>query len=85
MINIDAQASGMCINFENTGKQLSDDEMQRLFIPFFRGENSVHKKGFGLGLSIVQRIVSLHKGTVRYTAVNERVNRFSLIFPKEKA
>ena len=85
IINIDAQASGMCINFENTGKQLSDDEMQRLFIPFFRGENSVHKKGFGLGLSIVQRIVSLHKGTVRYTAVNERVNRFSLIFPKEKA
>lgn len=84
-INIDAQTSGMCINFENTGKQLSDDEMQRLFIPFFRGENSVHKKGFGLGLSIVQRIVSLHKGNVRYTAVNERVNRFSLIFPKEKA
>lgn len=85
MINIDAQTGGMCINFENTGKQLSDDEMQRLFIPFFRGENSVHKKGFGLGLSIVQRIVSLHKGTIRYTAVNERVNRFSLIFPNEKA
>lgn len=85
IINIDAQANGMRINFENTGKQLSDDEMQRLFIPFFRGENSVHKKGFGLGLSIVQRIVSLHKGTIRYTAVNERINRFSLIFPKQKA
>ncbi len=83
MINIDAQVNGMCINFENMGKQLSDDEMQRLFIPFFRGENSVHKKGFGLGLSIVQRIVSLHKGTIRYTAVNERLNRFSLIFPKQ--
>ncbi|MCY7421934.1 MAG: HAMP domain-containing histidine kinase [Chitinophagaceae bacterium] len=85
MINIDAQKNGMRINFENNGKQLSDDEMQRLFIPFFRGENSVHKKGFGLGLSIVQRIVSLHKGTIRYTAVNERLNRFSLIFPKENA
>ena len=84
-IMIDAQANGMCINFENNGKQLSDDEMQRLFIPFFRGENSVHKKGFGLGLSIVQRIVSLHKGSIRYTAVNDRVNRFSLIFPKEKS
>lgn len=85
MINIDAQENGMCINFENLGKQLSDDEMQRLFIPFFRGENSVHKKGFGLGLSIVQRIVSLHRGTIRYTAVDERINRFSLIFPKQKA
>ena len=84
-INIDAQVSGMCINFENTGKQLTDDEMQGLFIPFFRGENSIYKKGFGLGLSIVLRIVNLHKGTIRYTAVQERVNRFSLIFPKEKA
>lgn len=84
-INIDAQSNGMKITFDNMGKQLTHDEKQRLFIPFFRGENSAHKKGYGLGLSIVQRIINLHKGIVYYTAINERLNRFSISFPRLKA
>lgn len=80
-INIDAQLTGMTITFDNTGKQLTEEEKQRLFIPFFRGQNSINKKGYGLGLSIVERIISLHKGTISYTALNPRLNRFSVSFP----
>jgi signal transduction histidine kinase len=84
-INIDAQVNGIKINFDNNGKQLSNEERQRLFIPFFRGQNSMNKKGYGLGLSIVQRIISLHRGSVYYTAVNHRLNRFSVSFPPAQA
>ena len=80
-ISIDATQTGMKINFENAGKQLSEEEKEKLFIPFFRGENSLHKKGYGLGLSIVQRIIHLHKGTVLYSSTQNNLNRFSVYFP----
>jgi signal transduction histidine kinase len=79
-IIIDAQETGITLVFENVGKQLLPDEQERLFIPFFRGENSINKKGFGLGLSIVQRIINLHKGSIRYEALAGNVNRFTVFF-----
>ena len=81
-ISIDATQNGMKINFENAGKQLSEEEKESLFIPFFRGENSLHKKGYGLGLSIVQRIIHLHKGTVFYSTTQNNLNCFSVSFPR---
>jgi signal transduction histidine kinase len=56
---IDASAKdGVTLKIDNVGKQLTADEQSRLFIPFFRGENSTFKKGYGLGLSIVVRIIN---------------------------
>ena len=80
-ISIDATQKGICIHFDNTGKQLLNEEISRLFIPFFRGENSMFKKGYGLGLSIVQRIIKLHKGAITYQKTGENANRFTLFIP----
>jgi signal transduction histidine kinase len=80
-IIIDAKEAGITLLFENVGKQLLPEEQDRLFIPFFRGENSINKKGFGLGLSIVQRIINLHKGSIRYDALAGNINRFTVFFP----
>lgn len=80
LINIDATESETRILFENHGSQLTAEEQQQLFVPFFRGENFMHQKGFGLGLSIVQRIVTLHKGVIVYEAKAGNINRFILTF-----
>ena len=71
------------LKFENFGKQLSNVEKSRLFVPFFRGENSINKKGYGLGLAIVERIVNVHNGTIRYEPIGESINRFTIILPNE--
>ncbi len=80
-ITIDASASNIYLHFDNNGKLLSLEEQERLFIPFFRASNSTHRKGFGLGLNIIQRIVTLHKGSIGYIIYNN-LNRFTLQFPK---
>jgi len=80
-VGIKADKKGIFLYFDNLGKQLSGEEQTRLFIPFFRGENSVNKKGFGLGLSIVQRIVYVHNGSISYQAVGSDTNRFTLYLP----
>lgn len=68
------------IYFENSGPLLNAEDSDRLFLPFFRGENAMKKKGFGLGLSIVKRIIELHKGSIRYEIKDEKVNRFTISF-----
>jgi signal transduction histidine kinase len=80
-ICIDANESGVTLKFENEGKQLTAEEQNRLFIPFFRGENSLYKKGYGLGLAIVQRIINVHNATISYETEGDKTNRFILFFP----
>lgn len=79
-IIIDVTKTGINLVFENAGQPLSLDEQSRLFIPFFRGENAQHKKGYGLGLSIVQRIITVHNGHITYQAA-ENKNRFTIFLP----
>ena len=50
--------------------------------PFFRGGNAAKTKGYGLGLAIVQRFISIHKGTVTYTPIANDVNRFTITLNK---
>jgi signal transduction histidine kinase len=80
-ITIQAMPAVVRLVFDNTGKQILPEEQPKLFIPFFRGENSVNKKGFGLGLSIVQRILLLHKASVKYQAIAPNQNRFIVELP----
>jgi len=82
-LSIKADDKSIDVYFENRGKTLNVKDKDRLFIPFFRGENAIRKRGFGLGLSIVKRIVQLHLGTIVYDAVQEKTNRFTVSFKKE--
>jgi signal transduction histidine kinase len=80
-VSLQIKKDSLFLYFDNNGPLLSTQEQERLFIPFFRGLNAQHKKGFGLGLSIVSRILFLHQGTVSYTVYNQ-LNRFAVQLPK---
>ena len=81
-ILISLNNSGIRLVFENDGRTLLTEERAKLFIPFFRGENSLYKKGFGLGLSIVETIIKLHHGNIEYEAEGENINRFIVDLPR---
>jgi len=57
------------------------DEQQYLFQHFFRGENSKGKRGFGLGLVMVHKILSLHNGQINYTVEEPETNKFTILLP----
>lgn len=84
MVSIEPSVKGIKLQFENKGLQLNPEEQARLFIPFFRGENAGNKKGHGLGLSIVQRIANVHKGSINYETIEPEINRFTIFFPSSK-
>jgi signal transduction histidine kinase len=55
-----------------------------LFQHFFRGDNSQGKRGFGLGLVLVNKIVQLHGGEIQYESPENALNKFTLFFPLSK-
>lgn len=54
----------------------SDD----VFTRFWRGDNARTSEGSGLGLSIVQAIMELHAGEVRFERIESR-NVVTLVLP----
>lgn len=57
---------------EDTGTGMTEEEQRRVFGAFERLPNAATKDGFGLGLSIVQRIVAMLGGTVRLESEKDK-------------
>lgn len=53
-------SEGIVLSVEDTGHGIPPEELNRIFEPFF----TTKKKGSGLGLMIVQRIVTEHRGRI---------------------
>jgi signal transduction histidine kinase/HAMP domain-containing protein len=52
------------IEVSDTGTGIPREERDRIFERFYRGRNSLEKEGFGLGLSIAQRMVEVMGGEI---------------------
>ena len=61
---------------EDTGTGMTEEEQRRVFGAFERLSNAVTKDGFGLGLSIVQRIVAMLGGTIRLESEKDKGSCF---------
>jgi signal transduction histidine kinase len=84
-LGADSQKSGP-IRFwiHDDGPGLTPEEQSRLFTPFTRLDQ-VRAKGYGLGLSIVQRIVSKLGGQVGVESKLGQGSTFSFTLPKDRA
>ena len=70
---------------EDTGTGMTEEEQQRVFGAFERLSNAATKDGFGLGLSIVQRIVAMLGGTIRLESEKGKGSRFTVEIPMQTA
>ncbi|MCP2029776.1 signal transduction histidine kinase [Flavobacterium sp. HSC-32F16] len=80
LVKISTQEEQLVISVFNTGITLSESEQKNLFQPFMRGKNSKGTSGFGLGLRIVNRILTLHKSFITYSIPEQNTNLFQLFF-----
>ncbi len=57
------------LSIEDTGVGIQPDEIKKVFLPFFRGEQGRRiKQGMGLGLSIAKDLTEAHSGTLDVTS-----------------
>lgn len=80
-IEIVSSKENLIINFIDHGIGIPENEIPYVFEPFYRGKNTNSIKGYGIGLSIVEKIIKLHNAEIQ---INSKVNSgtiVSLIFP----
>lgn len=65
---IHSSGLGLTLRFTDNGIGIPPEDLQNIFEPFHRGKNTQNIKGHGIGLSMVNRIIRLHRGTVQLTS-----------------
>ncbi|WP_145542486.1 ATP-binding protein [Yersinia mollaretii] len=69
---------------EDDGRGINPADYGKIFLPFYRGKVDEESgiSGFGLGLSIAQRVAKLHQGSISVTRSDELGGaKFTLEFP----
>lgn len=52
------------VRFSDTGIGIPAEEIDKMFTLFYRGTNSIRTKGQGIGMTLTQKIILLHNGTI---------------------
>jgi signal transduction histidine kinase len=82
-INKDAKIE---VTVQDSGVGIAKENIPHIFDRFYRVDTSrtkQHIPGYGLGLSIAKRIVTLHQGTIHVASTPGKGTTFTIIFPKE--
>ncbi|MBI2966599.1 MAG: HAMP domain-containing histidine kinase [Bacteroidetes bacterium] len=69
------------IHFTDKGSGINQNDLPNIFEPFYRGEYVLYKKGYGIGLSIVKKIILLHNAQITVNSELKVGTTFILIFP----
>ena len=80
-ILIRSLSSGISLKFSDHGIGISKEDLPHIFSAFYRGDNKRKAEGNGIGLSLVQKIVSLHKGVIDVTSAINKGTTFIIKLP----
>ncbi len=66
------------VSFHDTGEGIPKNNLGKIFLPFF----TTKKRGSGLGLAAVHRIVDLHGGWIKVESQEDQGTRFGVCLPR---
>lgn len=69
----------------DNGTGIPDDQLEKIFDPYWSTKNEVSKKGLGLGLAICYSIMKRHKGHIKVTSEVGKGSTFEVYFPTFRA
>lgn len=74
------------ISVQDFGSGIPQEDLPYIFDRFFRADKSRTKQqipGYGLGLSIAKRIITLHNGLITVTSILNKGTTFTILLPKK--
>lgn len=66
------------LRFTDKGIGISEDDLKNIFTPFYRCENKQFADGNGIGLSLTQKIIHLHKGSISVQSKQHQGTTFTV-------
>jgi signal transduction histidine kinase len=85
-VSLNIRDNEIFVSVTDTGPGISTAENEKIFQPFYRIEESrSNTGGFGLGLSLANRIVKIHKGHISIHSTVGTGTTFTIQLPSAKA
>lgn len=72
------------LKFSDSGIGISREDIDHIFQPFYRGRNNRFAEGNGIGLSLTQKIIHLHNGSITVSSNLGRGTTFTVDFQRPK-
>jgi two-component system, OmpR family, sensor histidine kinase ArlS len=85
IVHLQMQDENLLITVEDKGYGIPEEELAKIFQPFYRVDEARSTGGFGLGLSLAERIIKLHKGTIKVESEQGQGTRFFLQLPAARS
>lgn len=83
-LNLEKKGKHVQLTVANTTQdKLDKEQLPHLFDRFYRMDASRNSEtgGYGIGLSIAQAVVQMHKGKISVTAIDEHEIQFTVLLP----
>ncbi|EKB48351.1 HAMP domain-containing sensor histidine kinase [Cecembia lonarensis] len=80
-VSISTEGRFAKVVFKDKGIGISKSELDKIFTPFYRGQNRNFAKGSGIGLTLVKKIVDLHLGEIHVQSPPEQGTAFQVLLP----
>jgi signal transduction histidine kinase len=71
------------IEIEDHGVGIPESEIEKIYKPFIRATNAKFIGGFGIGLSIVAKIMELHNANMKVASTLNKGTCFMLRFKRQ--
>jgi signal transduction histidine kinase len=71
----------LMIKVRDYGIGIPSEELEQIFEPLQRGSNAAQRPGFGIGLTLSQRIIRLHHGEIQITSELGKGTEITIRFP----
>ncbi|MFO7616898.1 MAG: ATP-binding protein [Bacteroidales bacterium] len=69
------------LDFNDNGPGIPEEEIPKIFEPFYRSAAAGKVRGHGIGLALTQRIISLHNGTIAVRCGEGNGTNFRVVLP----
>lgn len=78
IVEIGIENKNIVIRFSDKGVGIPKEDLHNIFEPFYRGKNVIDRKGHGIGLSLVDKIITLHGGKVKVETMEKQGTTFTI-------
>jgi signal transduction histidine kinase len=69
------------VRIADNGIGIAEEDISKIFTPFYRGKNKKYAEGYGIGMSLCNKIIHLHKGEIYVSSEVNKGTTFTIELP----